>query len=279
MFSAMLVTFREGLEAALIIAALVSLLNRFGEKRLTRSVWAGAGAAAAVSLMSGVVMFALAGEAAKEAGELFEILVVFCAVLLLTYMILWMRKNGRVAQELLVHKTSEAARAASPLALGSLAFVAVGREGLETVLFLLAGTEPAGSLAIMVGGFAGLSLAIGVGIIFYRGSLGINLSILFKVTGVMLIVFAAGFLGHSLGELGETGWWPSFFRPVWDASGLLTDNSGPGAALKSLFGYDASPSVSQITGYWSYLVVMMWLFLRPIRAVKGSPETVASTGC
>lgn len=276
MFSAMLVTFREGLEAALIIAVLISLLDRIGDKRLTRSVWAGAGAAAAVSLVSGVVMFVLVGKAAEEAGDVFEILVVIGAVFLLTYMILWMRKNGSEAQTRLVRKSSEAARAASPLALGALAFAAVGREGLETVLFLLAGTGPAGFLSMAVGGFIGLSLAIGVGIIFYKGSLRIDLSALFKVTGVLLIVFAAGFLGHSLGELGKTGWWPSFFGGAWDTSGLLTDKSGLGAALKSLFGYDASPSIAQIAGYWSYLIVMMWLFLRPIRAISPAQRTSKS---
>lgn len=275
MFSAMLVTFREGLEAALIIAVLISLLDRFGEKRLTRAVWVGAGAAVAVSLVSGVVIFALAGEAVEEVGEIFEILVVFGAVLLLTYMILWMKKNGRGAQERLVRKSSEAAQSASPLALGALAFAAVGREGLETVLFLLAGTGPAGSLSMVAGGLAGLSLAVGAGIIFYRGSLRIDLSALFKVTGVLLIIFAAGFLGHSLGELGETGWWPSFFGPVWDSGGSLPDESGLGAALKSLFGYDASPSIAQIAGYWSYLVIMMWLFLRPIKAVSPSAVNMA----
>lgn len=263
MFSAMLVTFREGLEAALIIAVLISLLDRLEEKRLVRSVWFGAGAAAVVSLVSGVLMFTLAGDAFEEAGEVFEILVVSGAVFLLTYMILWMKKNGREAQASLVRKSTEAVRTASPLALAALAFAAVGREGLETVLFLLAGTGPGGSLSMVAGGLAGLSLAIGVGIIFYRGSLRIDLSALFKLTGVLLIVFAAGFLGHSIGELGETGWWPSFFEPAWDTSGILPDISGLGAALKSLFGYDASPSIAQMTGYWSYLACMMWLFLRP----------------
>lgn len=266
MFAAMLVTFREGLEAALIIAVLISLLERFGDKRLSRSVWVGAAAAAAISLVSGVILFIVAGEAGEEAGEVFEILVVFGAVFLLTYMIIWMRNNGRQAQERLVSRTNEAARAASPLALGALAFAAVGREGLETVLFLLAGTGPEGSLGMIAGGLAGLSLAIVAGIIFYRGSLRINLSAMFKVTGVLLMVFAAGFLGHSIGELGGTGLWPTFFGPAWDISSQLSDRSGIGAVLKSLFGYDASPSIAQMAGYLSYLAVMMWLFLRPASA-------------
>lgn len=267
-FSALLVTFREGLEAALIVAVLISLLDRLGNKRLTRPVWVGAGAAVAVSLVSGIAAFALAGEAAEEAGEIFEILIVSGAVFLLTYMILWVRKNGRESQERLVRKTSAAARAASPMALAALAFAAVGREGLETVLFLLAGVGPGGNLSMVAGGVVGLSLAVGVGIIFYKGSLRIDLSTLFKVTGVLLIVFAAGFLGHSVGELGETGWWPSFFEPAWDSSGLLPDSGGLGAAMKSLFGYDSSPSIAQTAGYWSYLIFMMWLFLRPVRAVS-----------
>ncbi|MDO8737208.1 MAG: FTR1 family protein [Thermoleophilia bacterium] len=277
MFSAMLVTFREGLEAALIIAVIISLLDRIGAKNLARSVWAGAGAAIAVSLTGGIVLFALAGEAAEEAGEVFEVLVVLSAVFLLTYMILWMRKNGRESQARLLHRSSEAAKTASPFALGALAFAAVGREGLETVLFLLAGAGSEGSPGMVLGGLAGLSLAIGTGVIFYKGSLKINLSTLFKVTGVMLIVFSAGFLGHSLGELAELGWWPSFFEPTWDSSGFLADSGGLGAALKSVFGYDASPSIAQIAGYWSYLMIMMWLFLRPDRAVSPARQASKST--
>jgi high-affinity iron transporter len=223
--------------------------------------------------VSGITLFFLAGEAAEEAGEVFEILVVFGAVFLLTYMILWMRKNGNEAQARLVRKTGEAARAASPWALGALAFAAVGREGLETVLFLLAGASPAGGTSLVAGGLIGLALAIGVGVIFYRGSLRINLKTLFQVTGVLLIVFAAGFLSHSLGELGETGLWPSFFGSAWDSSGFLNDKTGLGSALKSLIGYDASPSIAQIAGYWSYLGVMLWLFLRPIRVVNPVQQT------
>lgn len=92
----------------------------------------------------------------------------------------------------------------------------------------------------------------------------------------ILVVFGAVFMGHSLGELGETGWWPSFFGPAWDSGGLLPDKSGLGAVLKSLFVYDANPSVAQIAGYWSYLVIMMRLFLRPIRAVSPAQRTSKS---
>ncbi|MBI5869737.1 MAG: FTR1 family protein [Actinobacteria bacterium] len=272
MFAAMLVTYREGLEAALIIAVLISLLGRFGNRRLTRAVWAGSIAAVAVSVISGVIAFLLVGEAAEEAGEVFEILVVFAAVLLVTYLVIWMRNNGRDAHARLVRRTQDAARTASPLALGALAFAAVGREGLETVLFLLAGAGNEGSFGVVTGGLAGLSLAIITGIIFYRGSLKVDLSALFRFTGVLLIVFAAGFLGHSLGELGETGLWPSFFGPVWDTSNLMGDKSGLGSVLKSLVGYDASPSLAQIAGYWTYLAVMMWLFLRPARAVRAARQ-------
>lgn len=280
MFSAMLITFREGLEAALIIAVVISLLDRFGEKKLVRAVWAGAGAAVALSLAGGIVLFTLAGEAAEEAGEMFEILVVFGSVFLLTYMILWMRKNGRDAQARLLQKTGQAARAASPFALGALAFAAVGREGLETVLFLLAGASSEGSIGMVAGGLAGLSLAIGTGVIFYKGSLKINLSTLFKVTGVLLIIFAAGFLGHALGELEELGWMPALFEPAWDSSGILADSGGVGGVLKSLLGYDASPSIAQMAGYWTYLAIMMTLFLRPARSarpVRQASESAAAS--
>lgn len=276
-FSALLVTFREGLEAALIVAILISLLDRFEARALARSVWSGAVAAVAVSLVGGIILFSLAEEAASEAGEVFEILVVFSAVFLLTYMILWMRKNGQGAQSRLVRRSSAAVQSASPFALGALAFAAVGREGLETVLFLLAGASSTGSPAMVAGGLIGLSLAIVMGFIFYRGSLRISISTLFRVTGTLLIVFAAGFLGHATGELGETGWWPGFFSPVLDLSGGLSDQSGLGAALKSLAGYDSSPSIAQIVAYWSYLGAMLWLFLRPDRGARPARRAAKAT--
>ncbi len=175
-----------------------------------------------------------------------------------------MRRHGAGVKNELEEKVIRAARAASPLALTLLAFTAVSREGLETVLFLFASASTSGTAATITGGIAGLLLAAVAGAGIYRGSSRLNMKTFFSLTGVLLIVLAAGVLGNAIGELtdGLSGF---FARPLWDAGNWLSDGSGAGALLKSLLGYSSSPPLAQVLGYGTYLVTMLWLYLRPHR--------------
>lgn len=264
MLTALLITLREGLEAALIIAVVISFLNRMGEGSRSRYVWLGAGAAAGLSAVAGVILFLVSGEMPEEAGEIFEIAVTVLAVGVLTYMVLWMRSHGSEVRGELEHKTRRAARAASPLALAALAFAAVGREGLETVLFLFASVSSSGVLETIGGGGIGIALAVAAGAGLYRGSSRLNIRLFFNVTGVLLIIFAAGILSSALHELEAAGLPAALVEPVWDSGGLLADDSGAGAVFKALLGYEASPSLVQIISYWSYIAVMAWLYIKPL---------------
>lgn len=265
MLSSLLITLREGLEAALIIAIVVSFLWRAGEGRLVRYAWAGVVAALLLSLVAGGFLFYFAGELGEEAAEVFEVAGTLLAVAVLTYMIIWMRNHGVGIKGGLERRTQLAVGASTPLAITLLAFVTVGREGLETALFLYAGASSSSVLSTIIGAVAGFSLAVLAGIAVYRGGSRLNLRLFFSVTGVLLILFGAGILSYSLHELGEMGVIPvALAAPLWDTGWLLGHDDGVGAILKSTFGYYATPSLIQVAGYWSYLGTMLWLFFRPL---------------
>lgn len=271
MLTALLITLREGLEAALILAVVISFLTRMDAAGMRRYVWLGAWAAAGLSAAAGLLLYLLSGGLSGEVGEIFEIAMTVTAVGVLTYMVMWMRGHGGEVRGHLERKTEKAARAASPLALAALAFAAVGREGLETVLFLFASVSSGGFLATTAGGATGLALAAVAGVGLYRGSSRLNIKVFFNVTGILLIIFAAGILSYALHELEEVGLPSLLVEPVWDTGAVLSDEGGAGAVLKTLFGYTATPSLLQIAGYWTYLGLMCWLYLRPYSARKMAP--------
>lgn len=263
MLTALLITLREGLEAVLVVAVVLSFLDRTGDKSRSRFVWMGVGGAISTSVAAGGLLFLALGELSHEVGEVFELAVTLLAVAVLTYMILWMRSHGGEMKSGLERRTRKAVSAASPWALAGLAFAAVGREGLETVLFLFASISVEGAAATILGGAAGFGLAAAAGVALYRGSARLNLKAFFGVTGILLIVFAAGIVCRELADAGELGLPAALAAPVWNTSSWLSDESGVGAVLKTMFGYQAAPSPVQIFGYLSYAAVMAWLYLRP----------------
>lgn len=263
MFSSLLITFREGLEAALIVVIVVSFLVRAGETRLVRYAWAGVAGALSLSLAAGSALFAFTGELGEEVAEIFEVGGTFLALAVLTYMIIWMRNHGPGLKGSLEQKTRQAAHSTTPIAITLLAFAAIGREGLETVLFLFAGAASSGALPTAAGAVAGLSLALLAGLALYRGSSRLDLRKFFTVTGILLIFFGAGILSYALHEIGEMGLLPGGLEdPLWNTGWLLSHKEGLGAVLRSTLGYYATPSLIQLVACWSYLGIMLWLFFR-----------------
>jgi len=262
-FSSLLITLREGLEAALILAVVISFLRRSDGGHLVRYVWRGAGAAVLVSLAAGGLLFTVGGSLSDEAGELFEVAATLSAAALLTYVIIWMRNNGRNMKAGIEARTRSAS-AASPLALTLLSFAAVGREGLETALFLFASASSATPAATLIGGVIGLAAAGVAGAALYRGTVRLNLRVFFGVTGVLLIFFAAGLISYAIHEAEELGLVSAALaQPLWDTGAILSHEDGLGAMLKALFGYRATPSLAQVAAYWTYLAAMGWLYFRP----------------
>jgi len=276
MGAAFLVALREGIEATLIISILLAYLKQIGAQDRQNLVWWGTGLAVVVSVLVGTVIFMAGAEFEGKAEEVFEGLVTLAAVGVLTWMIFWMRRQGaRVKSEL--QERVDTALLTGGFALAALAFVAVLREGVETALFIFAaakGTavDSGGVGGQVLGATLGLAVAVALGVLLYRGGLKLNLRSFFRITGLLLIVVAAGLFGFALHELQEAGWLPMLAGTAFDISGALPDDSGVGGILRAIFGYQANPTWLEITGWIGYLVIVGGLFLRsrPARPVASS---------
>lgn len=279
MGAAFIITLREGIEAALIVSILLAYLRQLGRQDLSRMVWWGTALAFLVSFGVGTVIFVIGAEFEGRAEEIFGGLVTLTAVGVLTWMIFWMRRQGaRIKSEL--REKVNVALVAGGGALAALAFVAVLREGVETALFLFAAAEgtavASGSVASqLIGAFLGLALAIVLATLLYRGAIRMNLGSFFRLTGLILIVVAAGLFASGIHELQEAGWFPFLAATAFDITATLPDDSGLGAILRGLVGYNADPTTLEVIAWIGYLVVVGALYLRPIASVAAQRPAVA----
>ena len=272
MFSAFLITLREGLEAALIIGIILAYLARSDNRQAFKQVWLGTGLAVFVSLIAGAVILVVAGELSGRAEEVFEGIAMFLAAGVLTWMIFWMRKQAAGIRGHLQSQVQSALATGSSFGLLALTFIVVVREGVETALFLFATTRVEESAVLSaVGGVLGLVVAIVIGYGLYRGASRLNLRMFFNVTSLLLIVFAAGLLAHGIHEFQEAGVIPIVVEHVWDINHILPEGSGVGEFLKAIVGYNGNPSLIEVLGYGLYLVVVLTAYFRssPARSKAG----------
>ena len=263
MVTSLLITLREGLEASLIVGIILAYLLKTGRKQLRKPAWLGAGVAAVVSAVAGAIIFAVAGELSGIGEEIFEGLTMLLAASVLTWMIFVMRREGQNSRSSLQSKIDSSSGHGSWIGIALLTFVAVVREGIETILFLFAASRTAESPALSIAGAVfGLALAIGLGYLVYKGVGRLNLKVFFNVTSLILIVFAAGMLSHGVHELVEASVVPALIDPLWNAASLLPDESGIGHFLASLLGYNSDPSLSEVVAYCGYLVAVLWAYSR-----------------
>ncbi len=252
---------REGLEAALIVGIIAAYLARIGRRDMLPLILAGVAAAVAVSVLAGVVVVATVGRMPAVVQETIEGLAGIAAVAVLTWMLFWMRRQGRALKGELEHGVDAALGTGGALALVGLAFVAVAREGLETVLFLLAIITSAGAGPLtLVGGLLGLGTAVAVGIAIFVGGVRVNLRMFFTVTGVVLIFVAAGLVAFSVSALGEAGLIVNS-GVAYDLNGVLPDSTPLGNVLRGLFGYRSEPTPIEVVAYLLYLVPVLLLFV------------------
>ncbi|HJV05011.1 MAG TPA: iron uptake transporter permease EfeU [Actinomycetota bacterium] len=290
MGAAFLITLREGIEAALVVSIILAYLNAIGHRERRGTVWWGVVGAVAVSLVAGVVLNATVGaisETSERTAEIIEGIGSVLAVIVLTWMIFWMRRQARHIKGELQGRVDVALASGSNLALAALAFFVVVREGLETVLFLF-GTireEVVGSTALAyVGAALGLAVAVLLGVLIYRGGIRLNLRTFFRVTGALILVVAAGLLAYGIHEFQEVGWLPGADAHAFDISGVLSDEGGVGALLRAMFGYNADPTWLELTAWAGYLLVTGFLFFRPDRTApapaaraEGAPASRETT--
>ena len=277
MLGSLLITLREGLEAALIIGIILAYLARTDNRQAFKPVWIGTALAVLASLIAGASVFLLAGEFTGQAEEIFEGLAMFVAAGVLTWMIFWMRKQAIDIKAHLHAQVQSVLIRGSSLGLVILAFIVVVREGIETVLFLFAATRVAESAILFTaGGWLGLAIAIAIGYSLYKGTSKLNLRVFFNATSLVLIVFAAGLLAHGIHEFHEAGIIPPLVEHVWDINYILPEKSTFGQFLTAIVGYNANPSLMEVVAYLTYLTLALGIYFRP-PAVKEEMKAVIET--
>jgi len=262
MGASFLITLREGLEVSLVLAILISYLVKTGRADETGAVWKGTGLAALLCVVVGIIINAAVGGLHGTAEQLVEGFIAVAAAIVLTWMIFWMRTNARTLGSELRQKVDAATTVS---ALAAIAFVATVREGLETVLFLLsAETGSSSGAEVVVGGLAGLVVSAILGWIIYKGGNRMNLRRFFQVTGVLLILFAAGLVGKAFHEFREALDLHSggLIDPAWTIESGLWAKGTFYDFMKGFFGWHKETEWIRLIAYFAYLVPVMWLFLK-----------------
>jgi high-affinity iron transporter len=274
MLATLVIFLREGVEASMIVAILLAYLNRIGRREHFRDVFIGVGAALILATGGGVAAYeTIRSYDGSRVQAIFETVTFLVAATVLTYMTFWMRKHARSLSKELRARADAALDGRARWGLGLLAFQAVGREGLETVVFTLAiiFSMPSSSTAgAMVGAAIGLAGALGIAFVIYHLGHRLNLARFFTVIGTLLMVFAAGLLADSVENLQQLGWLPVLDSPMWHSARLLSENSAFGDVLHSFFGYSDAPTPLQLLVYVAYLGIAAAAFLG-LRARRKTP--------
>lgn len=270
MFANYLIGLREGLEAALVVSILTAYLVKTGNRHRQRPLWAGVAVAVLLSVGFGAMLTYTSNSLSFEAQEAFGGSLSIVAVGFVTWMVFWMRRTARTLSSELRGRL-DAALAMGGLALMLTALIAVGREGLETSLFIWSAVQATGdSTSPLVGATLGLLSSVVLGYLFYRGAVRINLSKFFTWTGAGLIVVAAGVLAYGMHDLQEAGWLPGLNSLAFDVSGTVPPDSWYGTILKGTVNFSPATTWLQAIFWLAYLVPVMVLFFRPARAAAES---------
>lgn len=274
LFGSGLIGLREGLEAAIVVSILVAFLVKSDRRDALKWVWLGVGAAIAMTLIVFLTIqfgsHTITGLGAEAIAGVASLI----AVAIVTTMVLWMKKAAASMSGQLRSEMSRALET-GPLAITALAFLAVGREGVETALFMV-GYAEAQTAWPLVGLIVGVLIAGTIAYGMYRGALSINLAKFFRYTGIFLIVVAAGILSYGIGALQTVGWLPGLGSKAFDISTSFNWSAWYGEVIQGIFNVTPTPTVLQLVGYLTYLVVVLVLFLRPTTSTapqRLNPET------
>lgn len=267
MFAAYLIMLREGVEAALIVGIVASYLKQSGRAQWLPMVWVGVGAAVAVCLAVGFALVSANREFPQREQELFEGLVALLATAILTSMVFWMKKAARSIKAQLHDSIDNALRPGDRqgLALIGMVFFAVGREGLESLFFLLAIIQQSEGLAVPLGAALGLASAVAVGFAIYYGGVRLNLRRFFLWTGAFIIFVAAGLLAGAVRAFHEAGLWNGLQNTAFDLSSVLPLDGLIGTLLSSVFGYQDAPTIGEVIVYFAFLIPALILFFSSAR--------------
>lgn len=283
MLPTFIIGLREGLEAALIVGIVAAFLAQQNRRDALRKVWIGTAAAVVLCIVIGVVLNAISRELPQKQQEALETVIGFIAVGMVTYMVFWMRSHARGIKHELEGQAATALASGSAGALIAMAFLAVLREGFETAVFLLAtfqhSTNPT---AGGIGALLGVGCAIVIGWLIFRGGLKINMGRFFFVTGLVLVIIAAGLVMASLRTAHEAGWITFGQSQPLDLTWLVRPGTPMSALVTGVLGIQQKPAVVEIVGYLLYLVPMALLLIvaarkaaRPTAATPDDPDESA----
>ncbi|MFJ9442126.1 iron uptake transporter permease EfeU [Kitasatospora sp. NPDC101235] len=271
MFGNYLIGLREGLEASLVVCILIAYLVKTDRKDKLPPVWIGVGSAVALSMAFGAVLQFGSSQLTFEAQEALGGSLSIISVGLVTWMVFWMRRTARHLKSEL-HGKLDAAIAMGTAALVVTSFLAVGREGLETSLFIWTAVQATGDgWNPLVGAALGLLTSVVLGWLFYRGALKINLAKFFTWTGAMLVVVAAGVLAYGVHDLQEAGWLPGLHSVAFDISSTIPKDSWYGTLLKGVFNFQPDPTVLQLVVWLLYLLPTLAVFFNLFGGGKAKP--------
>lgn len=275
-----LIGLREGLEASLVVSILIAYLVKTGRRHLLPKVWAGVGLAVAISLLFGALLTFGPKGLSFSAQEFIGGTLSIAAVGLVTWMIFWMAGAARtIASDL--RRQVDAAEGSS-WSLPLIAALAVGREGLETALFVWAATKSAAAdggttAGPLLGALAGLLVAIALGYALYAGAVRINLGRFFAITGGFLILVAAGVLAYGVHDLQEAGFLPGLNNLAYDVSAAVPPGSLLGTILKGIFNFSPAATVLEVVVWVTYVGIVGTLFLRKVRTKAPAPAPAAES--
>ncbi len=274
MLAGFLLALREGVEAALIVGIVLGVLKKMNRMDRAPRVWLGVVSATVISLIVAIMLNVIGAEFEGPGEVVFEGITMLFATSVLTWMIFWMQKQGRQVQIGLESDVKSALSRGQDWALFSVAFLAVVREGVELALFLTAVnfSEPVAGVEAPIlgwlGGLLGLIAAAIIGWLMFDTAIKLNLRRFFQLTSIILIVFAAGLIGHAVHEFNELGLIPPVIERLYDFNAVIPETTVFGQFLKALFGYTAVPSLTETIGYLVYYVIvfclMRWFARKPI---------------
>ncbi len=272
LFGSLLIGLREGLETAIVVTILIAFLVKSDRRDALKWVWLGVAGAIAMTIgvfltiqLSENTISGLAAEAIAGVASL-------VAVIIVTTMVLWMRKAAATISGDLRGDMTRALETGG-WAVATLAFLAVGREGVETALFMV-GYASASTAWPLAGLLIGLLIAVVFAYGMYAGAVRINLAKFFKYTGAFLVVVAAGILSYAIHALQTVGWLPGLGARAFDLTGVFNWSSWYGQAIQGIFNISPTPSVLQFVCWLAYLLVVLTLFLRPVAAKPAPAATL-----
>ena len=275
MLANFLIGLREGLEAALVVGILVAYVHKLGRTDVLARIWLGVAIAVAISLgLGGLLTFGAYG-LSFEAQELIGGLLSIVAAGFVTWMIFWMLRAARgLSRELRNEVDSHLAGAGWGLVL--VAFLAVGREGIETALFIWAAVQATGSTTLpLVGAALGILVAVMIGYLIYRGVLRLNLTRFFTWTGVFLIIVAGGVLSYGVHDLQEAGLLPGVNSLAFDVRAIIPPGSWYGTLLKGTLNFSPAPSWLESAVWLAYIIPVLTVFILSVRRHRASAEPIA----